>query len=261
MTTIASRTSLPAGVAPSPTLGPGPALPSLSVVLPCFNEAENIQGAIRNAAEAAVMMSKGYEIIVVDDGSTDDTGRITGQLVAADPHVRLIVHARNRGYGDALRSGIDAARMEWVLLMDADRQFDVRDLARFLPVAPSADAVWGRRILRQDTSARRASGAAWNRLVRTLFRLPVSDIDCGFKLIRRDVLQGFQLQTSGAMISTELAVQCRAEGARFAEIGVHHHPRVAGEETGGDPRVILRAFRELARMYGTLRRLSRVAAA
>jgi glycosyltransferase involved in cell wall biosynthesis len=172
----------------------------------------------------------------------------------------MFVHAHNRGYGDALRTGVDAARMEWVLLMDADRQFDLRDLVRFLPVAPSADALWGRRILRQDTAVRRASAVAWNGLVRTLFHLPVSDVDCGFKLIRRDVLQGFRLQTSGAMVSTELAVQCRAEGARFAEVGVRHHPRLAGRETGGDPRVVLRAFRELTTMYCALRRLSRTPA-
>jgi glycosyltransferase involved in cell wall biosynthesis len=171
--------------------------------------------------------------------------------------VRLVVHARNRGYGGAVRSGIAAARMDWVLLTDADRQFDLRDLAGFVPLTRAADAVWGRRVLRRDTLGRRASAAAWNRLVRGLFRVPVSDVDCGFKLIRRDLLQRCELRTTGAMISTELAVQCRAHGACFAEIDVHHHPRVAGQETGGNPRVILRAFGELARMHATLRRLSR----
>jgi glycosyltransferase involved in cell wall biosynthesis len=253
MTTIASPISPAAAMLP-----PRPSLGSVSVVLPCFNEEENIAGAIRNAAAAAAMTSDDYEIIVVDDGSTDATGRIAADFVESDARVRLIVHAGNRGYGDAVRSGIDAARMDWVLLTDGDLQFDLRELAEFVPLARSADALWGRRILRQDTVARRASAGAWNWLVRTLFQLPVRDVDCGFKLIRRDLLQRFKLQTSGAMISTELVVKCQAEGARFAELGVHHHPRVAGEATGGNPRVILRAFRELAIMHGTLRRLSHV---
>jgi glycosyltransferase involved in cell wall biosynthesis len=234
-----------------------PALAGVSVVLPCLNEEANIAGAIRNARAAAAAAAGDHEVIVVDDGSTDGTARIAREFVEADRRVRLVVHGRNRGYGGAVRSGIAAARMDWVLLTDADRQFDLRDLADFVPLAGAADAVWGRRVLRRDTLGRRASATAWNRLVRGLFRVPVSDVDCGFKLIRRDLLRRCDLRTSGAMISTELAVQCRAQGARFAEIGVHHHPRVAGQETGGSPRVILRAFRELARMHATLRRLSR----
>jgi glycosyltransferase involved in cell wall biosynthesis len=232
-------------------------LAGLSVVLPCFNEEANVAAAIRNARDAAALTSDDHEIIVVDDGSTDGSARIAGELVGSDPRVRLIVHTRNRGYGAALRSGIEAARMEWVLLCDADLQFDARELMDFVPLTRTADVLWGQRILRRDRASRRAASAAWNRLVRALFRLPVRDVDCGFKLIRRDLLRRIPLQTRGAMISTELLVRCRAEGARIAEIGVHHHPRVAGRESGGDPRVIVRAFRELATTYHGLRRLPR----
>jgi glycosyltransferase involved in cell wall biosynthesis len=248
MATLVSPTSVPSR---EPLL-----LRSVSIVLPCFNEEANIAESIRNATAAAVMSSEKYEVIVVDDGSTDGTARVASHAIESDPHVRLIVHTRNRGYGDAVRSGIDAARMDWVLLTDADLQFDLRELADFIPVTRSADVLWGQRILRQDRLSRRANSAAWNRLMRALFRLPVRDVDCAFKLIRRDLLRRFVLDTSGAMISTELLVRCRAEGARVVEIGVHHHPRLAGEETGGNPRVILRAFRELATMYPTLLRLS-----
>jgi glycosyltransferase involved in cell wall biosynthesis len=227
-------------------------------VLPCLDEAENLPAVVADVAEAAALNADRFEIIVVDDGSTDDTARVASELQRHLPQLRLLVHARNRGYGDSLRTGIDAARLDWVLLMDADRQFDPRDLAGFLGAAEESDAVWGHRVLRRDTLARRASAAAWNRLVGSLFHLPVRDVDCGFKLIRRDILQRFELQTGGAMISTELAVKSRAEGARITEIGIPHHPRVAGKESGGSPRVVVRAFGELARMYRTLRRLSRM---
>jgi glycosyltransferase involved in cell wall biosynthesis len=232
------------------------ALASLSVVLPCFNEEANVAAAIESAVASARQCSDRYEIVVVDDGSTDGTVRVVGELVAREPNLRVIMHTRNRGYGEALRSGIRAARMEWVLLADADLQFDLRDLADFVPLARSADALWGRRLVRQDTVLRRLCASVWNRLVRGLFALPVRDVDCGFKLIRADVLRSVELQSTGAMISTELAVNCRAQGARFAEIGVRHHPRAAGEESGGDPRVIARAVHELATMHRALRRLS-----
>jgi glycosyltransferase involved in cell wall biosynthesis len=236
-------------------------LASLSIVLPCLNEEHNVGDAIRNALAAAQACSDRYEIIVVDDGSGDGTARVVSELAAYEPHVRLIIHPHNRGYGEALRSGIRAAHMDWVLLADADLQFDLRELVDFLPLTPTADALWGYRILRRDTLVRRLYASAWNRLVRALFALPVRDVDCGFKLIRASVLRRFELQTTGAMISTELAVQCLAQGARFAEVGVHHRPRRAGDETGGDPRVIARAFGELMRMHRMLRRLSHGAAA
>ena len=233
-------------------------LRSLSIVLPCLNEAANVADAIRNAASAAAMGSAAYEIIVVDDGSTDETAVIAAGFVEADARVRLVVHTRNRGYGDALRSGIHAAKHEWVLLADADRQFDLRELIDFVSVSDSADAIWGYRVVRRDALRRRAAGAWWNRLVRALYDLPVRDVDCGFKLIRRDILTRFELRTGGAMISTELAVRCRAAGARFSEIGVHHRPRVAGQESGAQPRVVLRALRELATSYAALRGCSRL---
>jgi Glycosyl transferase family 2 len=246
---------IPAGSIPVPGPAAEPALSSLSIVLPCFNEEANVADAIRNAAAAAALTSEKYEIIVVDDGSTDNTAAVAARF--AGDRVRLVVHARNRGYGEAVRSGIAAAQMAWVLLTDADLQFDLRELDDFVPLATSADVLWGRRILRQDPIRRRAAAAAWNGLVRRLFALPLRDVDCGFKLIRSDLLARLELRAAGAMISTELAVKCRAAGAHVAEVGVHHRARSAGEATGGDPRVVLRALRELVMLGPALRGLSR----
>jgi glycosyltransferase involved in cell wall biosynthesis len=228
------------------------ALAGVTIVLPCFNEADNIADAIRYATVAAERCATSHEIVVVDDGSTDETASIAARLAERDRRVRVVVHTRNRGYGDAVRTGITAARMPWIFLTDADLQFDLAELADFLPLATRADLVVGWRILRRDPLNRRLNAAAWNWLVRRMFRLPVRDVDCAFKLVRRELLEQFTLEATGAMISTELVVKCLAAGGRLEELGVHHRPRVAGDQSGANPRVVARAFFELARLRRSL---------
>jgi glycosyltransferase involved in cell wall biosynthesis len=234
-------------------------LPGLSIVLPCFNEAANIAEAIRQATAAAERYSAEHEVIVVDDGSTDATASVAAQIARADPRVRVLLHAHNRGYGDALRTGIRAAEMPWTLLTDADLQFDLGDLRDFVPAAAGADLVVGRRIARQDPMPRRLNAAAWNVLVRVLFDLPVRDVDCAFKLVRTDLVQSLPLRSGGALIDTELLVRAIAAGGQLRELGVHHRARVAGEQSGASVGVVVRAFRELARMHRELRDLRGVA--
>jgi glycosyltransferase involved in cell wall biosynthesis len=233
------------------------ALPGLTVVLPCFNEADNVADAIRGATAAAERCALTHQIVVVDDGSSDETATIAGALAARDSRVHVVVHARNQGYGDAVRSGIAAATQPWVLLTDADLQFDLDELEGFLPLADGADVVMGWRIARRDPLNRRVNAAAWNWLVRRTFGIPVRDVDCAFKLVRTDLVQGLNLQSTGAMISTELLVRSLRRGARLEQRGVNHLPRVAGDPSGASPRVVARAFRELL----TLRRTLRVAGA
>jgi glycosyltransferase involved in cell wall biosynthesis len=228
-------------------------LPGLSVVLPCFNEEANVSQAVRQALEAARLVSARYEVIVVDDGSSDETAQLAAKLAGIDPDVRLVVHPENCGYGTALRSGIEAARMPWVLLTDADLQFDLKQVEGFLPFADSHDVIVGYRLARRDSLSRRANAAAWNWLMRRMFALPVHDVDCAFKLIRREVLEDVELVASGAMISTEMIVKTLQNGARLKELGVHHRPRAAGDQSGASPRVIGRAFLELVQLRGVLR--------
>ena len=238
--------------APAPTRGhetpAAPRLPGLTVVLPCFNEADNVAQAIHEATWAAVWSADEYQIIVVDDGSTDGTARIAAEVARSVPHVRVIEHDQNRGYGAALVSGLRAARMPWVLLTDSDLQFDLDQLADFVPLTPEADLVVGWRIARRDPLHRRVNAAAWNWLVRHTLDVRVRDVDCAFKLIRREAVEGLPLTSSGAMISTELLVRARADGARIRELGVEHRPRLAGEQSGANARVVLRAFRELRQL-------------
>jgi glycosyltransferase involved in cell wall biosynthesis len=250
MTETALIETAPAVAAPDPS---APCLPGLSIVLPCFNEEANVADAIRAAMAAAKATAEAYEVVVVNDGSTDATAEIASAFAAEDEHVRLIVHAANRGYGDALRSGLRAAR---ILLTDADLQFDLGELEEFLPFAGQADLVVGCRRHRSDPIGRRVNASLWNLLVRRLFHVPIRDVDCAFKLVRADALDGIALTSHGAMISTELIVKALAGGARLRELDVHHHPRVAGEQSGASPRVVLRAFQELLKLRGELRGLS-----
>ena len=227
-------------------------LESLTVVLPCHDEEGNVEQAIHDAASAARDAAREHEIVVVDDGSSDATRRLAAAYAADDPHVRLVVHGENRGYGAALRTGIAAARCEWILLTDADLQFDLRELAGFVERARDLDLLVGFRLVRMDPLPRRMNAYAWNRLVDHVFDLGVRDVDCAFKLIRRDLAQSLRLTADGAMISTELVARAALAGARIAEFGVHHHPRRAGRQSGAEPAVVIGAFRELRRIRAEL---------
>jgi glycosyltransferase involved in cell wall biosynthesis len=231
-------------------------LPGLSVIIPCFDEEPNVADAVRASLRAAAEFAADYEVVVVDDGSTDGTARVARQFLEADRHVRLIVRAGNGGYGEAVRTGLRAARMPWVLLTDADERFDVEHLEDFVPHARSSDVVVGWRVMRQDPLGRRVRAALWNRLLRRLFKLPVHDVDCAFKLIRRDLLERLELVSSGSMINAELLVRSLAAGGRVAEVPVRDRPLVAGERIAG-PTSLLRAFRELIQLHGKLRRVAR----
>jgi glycosyltransferase involved in cell wall biosynthesis len=227
----------------------------LSVVLPAFNEEANIVEAVARATAVADRLFADHEVIAVDDGSRDRTAELVRELAAQDPRVRLVQHPRNLGYGEALRTGFQSARMDLVLLTDADNQFDLNELELFVPWIQKVDIVCGYLINRQDPLVRRLMGKSWNYLVRALFYVPVRDIDCAFKLMRRRVFEDLDLESVGAMVSTELMVKLGRSGAGVVEVGVHHYPRTAGQARGANPKVILRAFWELSRIR---RRLSLV---
>jgi glycosyltransferase involved in cell wall biosynthesis len=236
------------------------ALSGLTIVLPCLDEEENLPDAVRYATAAATHCALAYEIVIVDDGSADETVAVAAELAARDPRVRLIVHAENCGYGEALRSGIAAARQPWVLLIDADLQFDFGELAGFLPLAPASDLVVGWRILPQAPVGRRVGSALWNRFLRAAFDLPVRDVDCAFRLVRRELLLRLDLRASGALVGAELLAKSRAAGARIAEVPVHHRVRVAGRQARASSRLSTRTLRELAALRRALhdRRAARV---
>lgn len=218
---------------------------SLSVVLPAHNEEVAITETLRSVLVAVSAWTQDFEIIVVNDGSKDRTREIVEALAAADPHIRLINHEENQGYGAALVSGFEAITKDLVFFMDSDGQFDIHDLGRFFPLIEKYDAVLGYRIDRQDTWMRKFNAWGWKMLVHLVFHLRVRDIDCAFKLYRSSFFHKYRLETRGAMINTEILYKFTRAGYTYTEIGVRHLPRRGGRATGARPSVIARAFREM----------------
>lgn len=228
-------------------------LPSLSVFFPFYNEQANIERVALSALRVAPTIAERYEIILVDDGSRDATGKIADRLAAEHPTMRAVHNRPNRGYGGAVRRGLDESRMDWVFFSDGDGQFDLAELPKLVELSRRCDMPVGYRIDRADPLQRRLNAFCWGTLVRALFGIRVRDIDCAFKLIPRRLLDAITLESDGAMISTELLAKATYRGLEIAEVGVHHFPRTAGEQTGANFKVILKAFRELFSLHARLR--------
>lgn len=230
------------------------ALPgSFSLVLPAHNEAENIEPVVQRALEVLPNFFDSFEIIVVDDGSKDETGAIIDRLATEDARVRAIHHARNQGYGGALTSGFKVSSGTHVMFMDSDRQFDIVDIERLYPYIGSDEIVAGFRMLRQDELHRRVFAEIFNLVVRVLFGVHLRDIDCAFKIFDGELIRSLDLSSPGALINTEIQAKARRQGAAIQQIGVRHFPRIAGEATGGSPRVIARAMKETVVLWWRMR--------
>lgn len=233
---------------------------SISMVFPAYNEEQNIEKAITLARQAASKHFANVEIVVVNDGSADGTHDILERLRAESGDSLTAIHfPRNRGYGAALRTGLYAARGDLVFFSDSDLQFDLQEIPRLLEWIHDYDIVAGYRFKRADPWIRRLNAWGWRTLVRMLLGLKVRDIDCAFKLFRRDVFSRVQMVAVGAMINTELLSLASQAGLRIKEVPVSHYPRTAGTQTGAKLSVILKAFRELLAMRRRLR-LAREAA-
>jgi len=226
--------------------------PHLTLVLPAYNEADNLRIGLPKAVAAFSAIGVDFEIVVVDDGSADRTAHTVRSAGADDPRVRLVQHRANAGYGAALRSGFRAARGRLVMFTDADLQFDLTEVDRLLAHAEDYDIVAGFRAPRRDPWNRRLNAWAWGRLVNATFDLRIRDVNCAFKLFRREVLDGVALRSDGAFVNTELLARARARGWRIRQVPVSHYQRRHGVQTGAHPKVVARAFVELAELYGDL---------
>jgi glycosyltransferase involved in cell wall biosynthesis len=225
----------------------------ISIVLPARNEAANIAQAVEKSLEVSVRLAAAYEVIVVDDGSQDATGAVVEKLARAHfPQVRLLTHKQNTGYGTALRTGFKHARYGLVFFTDSDNQFDISELEYFVPMMASYDLVTGFRVYRYDPVLRSILSWFYNRLVGVMFRLRVRDVDCAFKLMRREVVQQVTIEVDNFFVNTELLAKARRWNFRIAQKGVRHYPRTAGETSvrpSDIPRTLATVFRMWRRIY------------
>ena len=223
-------------------------LPELSVSMPAYNEEKNIRETVEKAIKILNEITPKWEVLVVNDGSTDKTGKIVGQLVKKyQGKVRVTTHSPNRGYGGALKSCLYGCRYRWIVFTDADGQFDFSEIFHFVKAArlKKADLVIGYRFQRQDSWARILIAQLlklWNFI---FYRIWFKDADCGFKLIKKEVVDKIpHLQTESAITETEFLIRAKKAGFKFVEVGVKHYPREGGKQTGGNPKVIWRAVKE-----------------
>jgi len=232
----------------------GQPVPHISVVFPCHNEAENVAAVIADAQQHVGALGDDYELIIVDDGSSDGTAERAREAAAGDDRVRVAQHPTNLGYGHALRTGFAAARAPLICYVDGDGQFSLADLPTLLDALGTHGFVLGYRIQRADPAHRTLNARLWGLVVRLVMGFNVRDIDCGFKLFRREVVQDIEfIAGRGAVISAELVARATHAGHTYTEVGVTHYPRTAGEQSGNSPLVVLNSFVDIARLRWRLR--------
>lgn len=221
---------------------------SISVVLPVYNEQGNIHEVIRMVYNTLCSLTDDFEIIAVNDGSTDRTSEILKDLKYSGVYLKVIQHTKNKGYGAALVSGFRIAKKELILMMDADQQFNISEVTKFIPYIGSHDIVAGFRIKRQDPLFRYFLGKCFSFIIKLLFKINMRDINCGFKLFRADLLHNMHLTVKGSLISTEIIALAQKNKLKIKEIGVTHYPRISGKPTGANFKVILRAILGILRL-------------
>lgn len=226
----------------------------LSVFFPAYNEEKNIQSTVKKAMTVLKNLDIKWEIVVVNDGSVDNTGLKAQELVDLNNQVRVI-NQTNGGYGTALRAGFNNARYNLIAYTDSDGQFDFSEVTKFLDAIKTADLVIGYRIKRNDHFIRLLFAKGWALSLFIFFGLSLKDVDCGFKMVKKQVLEKIPPleSTRGGMINAELAIKAKKLGFKVEEVGVNHYPRLAGKPTGASIRVVIRSYLDLFKLWWKLR--------
>ena len=225
---------------------------SISVFFPCYNEQDNIARTVGQALAVLEKLAADFEIIVVDDGSCDATAQIADNMAGTDSRIKVVHHPTNLGYGAALQSGFKAATKDLVFYTDGDGQFDIGELPPLLPFIEQYDIVSCYRLNRQDNLIRKINGWGWTKVVCLLFGMRIRDIDCAFKLYKREIFDKIEMVSTGALIDAEILARAVRKGYTVTQRPVHHYPRTAGKQTGANLKVIFRAFRELFKLHSQI---------
>ncbi len=226
---------------------------SISVFFPCYNEQANVGRTVEKALDVMEKLNADFEVIIVDDGSSDGTGQIADEIAGRNGRVKVVHHEGNLGYGAALQSGFKAATKELVFYTDGDGQFDINEMPPLLALMEQYDIVSCYRLNRQDSIIRKINGWCWTKLICLMFGLKIRDIDCAFKLYKREIFDKIELSSTGALIDAEILARAARKDYRITQKGVHHYPRAAGEQSGASLRVVLRAFKELIKLQSRIR--------
>ena len=200
------------------------------------------------ALAACRNLADDFEIIIVNDGSHDGTGELADALAAEHAEVRAVHNHPNLGYGGALQRGFREATKDWVFYTDGDGQFDFEEISGLLPLLETYDIVSAYRVNRCDSMIRKINAWAWTTLVNLVFGMRIKDIDCAFKIFPRELFDRIEMRSMGALIDAEILAKAANLGYTIGQLGVHHYPRGAGEQSGANFKVILRAFVELFRL-------------
>ena len=230
---------------------------SLSVFFPCYNEEANVERTTLAALKMCRRVCQDFEIIIVNDGSKDRTGEIADRLAAEHDGVRAVHNHPNLGYGGALQRGFRAAIKPWVFYTDGDGQFDFEEIEKLLPLLDHCDIVSAYRLDRRDSLVRKFNAFGWTCLVNVVLGLWLRDIDCAFKLFPRKLFDEIDMKSMGALIDAEVLARAKRLGYRIGQGGIHHYPRLAGQQTGANLRVIARAFKELFLLRREIRATAR----
>lgn len=228
---------------------------ALSVFFPAYNEGENITSTVEKAITVLNRLGlRKWEVLVINDGSTDNTEKKGQLLVKKYKEVKVITQP-NGGYGMALRAGFTNAQYEYIFYTDGDGQFDFAEIDKFLAKIKETDFIIGYRIKRQDPFYRTILAKIWGISIFFVYGFMLRDIDCGFKMIRKKVIDTIgPLQSErGAMINAELVIKAKKAGFRISQIGVQHYPRLAGSPTGANLKVAVRSYIDLIRLRLKLR--------
>ena len=227
---------------------------SITFFFPAFNERENVGACIETTRSVIADLDiADWEIVFVDDGSVDGTADAIRHAAEGDPRIRIERHETNRGYGEAVVTGLRSCRKDWLFMTDADLQFDVADIAKLLPLAEQHDFVQGARLARADRPARVLLGRIFRGSMHLLFPLPVRDPECAFRLVRAEELRGAEITSRGPLVPVELVCRAHKLGMRFAEVEVRHFPRQHGESKAVTVKAVSRLAIDIAKLFVSIR--------